>query len=129
MNDDSFVRYECSGCGVPIKSSKSIAEAGVECPKCGVKFVPEKYLPPKSPKATLSYHVEQTAKRFIIAAGACLVAMCISFFVALVNSESSADVLVWCIVAGGCLSLAGFFYLIAQIVHIRAELVRNRPTK
>jgi hypothetical protein len=120
------IRLICPSCAQPIETDLATAAKGLVCPGCGRDLRPENFpsrpAPPEhfapADKALLKRRkqIRQQAEGFAHVAGFCVFIGIVSVPVAIVGKSEIA-----CIICGAAFSVALWFYLTAQIIHIRAN--------
>ena len=118
-----MIKFNCPACGQKIEATDEVQNQRLKCPSCDNEFVPT--APPLMPKKFSKVDdIRNTAGNFrafaiFFAALGFLILGC-QFFAAFM---ASVDVR-WCVVGVLLLTTSFWFYLIAQIMHIRANTHR-----
>ncbi|MGA9451773.1 MAG: hypothetical protein WBW41_10595 [Verrucomicrobiia bacterium] len=138
------MKVVCPKCGC-INQALPAVEGLFRCTGCGEWFAPSRQALPESPHgsdvaasfavaapareperdSSEADKIRTTAVSLQIVAGLFALAAFIVAFVAVFNAVSSEDAGDGFIIAGALLGAAVWFYLIAQIVHIRALLAKK----
>lgn len=150
FNPQAEVRIECPYCGQPVETTKDDAARGIACPSCNKTFGPIKResdpvharRPAESSEPSLpnpwsavspaemtariaanrADRIRKHADRFTVVAGFSSLFGSVSAGVGLVEAIFVDGVVVgWFIAAGALIGVALWLYLIAQIIHIRAN--------
>ena len=132
-----IIRFRCPHCSRPIEAAERVAKDGVRCPDCNTGFVPDKFdyvidqekilaaTPPETTSATVS--IENNAELLSMFAWVLLI---VSIICGAIAAASKAENLfAFAAIASGCFSLALVLFILAQLLRIRAELVRANETK
>ena len=124
------IHFKCPRCKCPMKGEPAILGETIECPDCHLKFKPDtnppaEYLPAVANQAertrTRAANIHNTADNFralaiffLLVGGVILLGALVA---SLSNSNSNS---VW-IAGGAFIGTAFWFYLVAQVIHIRAN--------
>lgn len=137
---DTLIKCKCQHCDQNIEFEAAAAGRAVNCPGCGMetqlfdrsaKTIPRLGAQQRLPKPgpTPKQRIKATAKRFtsaaiaslIFAGVSCLMAAIVISSPAVESGDVDTAVVFSASVVSVFLGAAGWFYLIAQIIHIRAN--------
>lgn len=122
----NILRLECPACQQPMEMGIDEARRGVVCPACAEFFAPA--LPAAAPVAAVptsgQKSIRNTAdnfRAFALLSG--LAGLCVlgASVIALINDSHFIGGWIW---AGSLISTSLWLYLIAQVIHIRANTHR-----
>jgi hypothetical protein len=125
-----MIKFNCPYCKQIIEApDETVNENQIVCPHCQRPFNPQIFFAPKTfPAAASLPSVEDIEFRAKLFSRLALLFLIPGMIAAIVGMLSAFQVLfvpgAW-VFAGYCLGAATWFYLIAQIIHIRALLARR----
>lgn len=132
----TIIRFTCPSCEQPIEAPEADALAGIACPGCGTRFVPNiehkptlgmKMAGPDYDQFRRVERIEIRADQLSNASVVCFAIMLITFIVTVWVGLSSENIsMTACSVAAGFLMLGLWLQLLTQLMRIRALLEKRK---
>ena len=135
----SEVKFDCPSCGQPIETAEVEARRGLNCPSCYKFFTPKIPASAPEPNAIPDVEAKHLAKlknrreQIRTSAELCSLFAKITFFLGLASLVISLFVVfgegnptIGFILGASLIGTAFWLYLIAQIIHIRANTLNDK---
>jgi hypothetical protein len=125
------VRFECPKCQQPIETDEVTARNGVRCPGCGTGFVPEGFrhvaaAPAAAVPAGRRLAIQAAALGNVAFLLASVGLIALMFCLLALNDHPQQMPLLTIVLSAGFFGAAFWVYLVAQLVHIRALLTKDK---
>lgn len=124
-----MIKFNCPSCKQIIEAPDEIVqEASATCPTCQHQFNPQIFAPKTTPIANALPDVDGIEFRAKVFSRLALLFLVPGLIAVAIGILSAVQILylsgAW-VFAGSCFGAATWLYLIAQIIHIRAQLAKR----
>jgi len=142
QNVTDEIHFDCPNCKRPMSGDKTLLGEMINCPDCSEPFFPvprKEVFPPepektkasqsqpspsilRKPDITRAEKIRSQADRFaVLAALFCGIGLLIILAAVVQSLSGGSDTGIWFLVSASLIGAAFWLYLIAQIIHIRAN--------